>query len=140
MQSYRIVYCLTDLIFYRSKPFSRSLLFEYQHFACAKTKAQINFAVTPKLISVFVTATRIVQFLYMYFLNPKVPASSNLLCLYSSVCVGPVRKPLWFPITRVNFVVRHLDWLKHSFKQTKSNRDPVLRFITTSSSPFIMIR
>ena len=41
---------------------------------------QISFA--------FDFATQIVQFLY--FLNPKVPASSHLLCLYSSVCVGPV--------------------------------------------------
>ena len=30
-------------------------------------------------------------------LNPKFPASSYLLCLYSSDCVGPVRKPqCWF--------------------------------------------
>ena len=39
----------------------------------------------------FVLATRIVQFLY--FLNPKFPASSHLLCLFNSVCVGPIRKP-----------------------------------------------
>ena len=40
-------------------------------------------------------ATRIVQFLY--FLNPKFPVSSYLLCLYRPVCVGPVRKPhCWF--------------------------------------------
>ena len=36
-------------------------------------------------------ATRIVQFLF--FLNPKFPVSSHLLCLYSPVCVGSVRKP-----------------------------------------------
>ena len=36
-----------------------------------------------------VFATQIVQFLY--FFNPKFPAaSSHLLCLYGSVCVGPV--------------------------------------------------
>ena len=30
-------------------------------------------------------------------LNPKFPASIHLLCLYSSVCVGPVRNPnCWF--------------------------------------------
>ena len=34
----------------------------------------------------FVFATRIVQFLF--FLNPKFQASSHLLCLHSSVCVG----------------------------------------------------
>ena len=45
---------------------------------------------TAKLISAYVFATRIVQF--FYFLNPKFPVSSHLLCLYS-----PVRKPdCWF--------------------------------------------
>ena len=43
----------------------------------------------------FVFATRIVHFLF--FLNPKFQASSLLLCLYSSVCIGPVWKPhCWF--------------------------------------------
>ena len=66
-----------------------------QHFAYVKTKAQISFAVTAKLIRAFVFATRIVQF--VYFLNPKFPASSYFLCFYSSVCIGPVRKPHgWF--------------------------------------------
>ena len=54
-----------------------------------KTKAQISFAVTAKLISAFVFATWIVQFLY--FLNSKFPASGHLLCLYSSHCVGQFR-------------------------------------------------
>ena len=59
-----------------------------------KTKTQISFAVTAKLICAFVFTTRTVQFLY--FLNPKFPVSS-LLCLYSMVCVRPVRKPhCWF--------------------------------------------
>ena len=57
----------------------------------AKTKTQISFAVTAKLISAFVFAIRIVQSLY--FLNPKFQASSHLLWLYSPVCVGPGRKP-----------------------------------------------
>ena len=40
-------------------------------------------------------ATRIVQILF--YLNPKFQASSSFLCLYRSVCVGPVRKPhCWF--------------------------------------------
>ena len=60
-------------------------------FAYAKTKAQISCAVTAQLISAFVFATRIVQFLY--FLNPKFPVTSHLLCLYRPVCVGPGRKP-----------------------------------------------
>ena len=44
-----------------------------------------------RLISAFVFATRIVQFLY--FLNPKFQAPCHLLCLYSSLCVRPGRKP-----------------------------------------------
>ena len=60
-------------------------------FAYAKTKTQISFAVTAKLISAFVFATRIVQSLN--YLNPKFQASSYLLWLYSPVCVGPDRKP-----------------------------------------------
>ena len=51
----------------------------------------IDCTVTAKLISAFVFTTQIVQFLY--FLNPKFLALSFLLCLYSSVCVGPVREP-----------------------------------------------
>ena len=51
----------------------------------AKTKKQIRCA-----YCAFVFATRIEHF--FYFLNPKFPASSHLLCLYSLVCVGPVRK------------------------------------------------
>ena len=44
-----------------------------QVFAYGKTKTQIGFAVTAKLISAFVFATRIVQSLY--YLNPKFQAS-----------------------------------------------------------------
>ena len=51
----------------------------------------ISFAVTAKLISAFVFATWIVQFLI--YLNPKFQASSHLLWLYSPVCVGPGQKP-----------------------------------------------
>ena len=47
--------------------------------------------VTAKLICAFVFATQIVQFLL--YLTPGIQASSLLLCLYSSVCVGPVGKP-----------------------------------------------
>ena len=46
---------------------------------------------TAKLISAFVFATRIVQFLF--YLNPKFQASSSFLSLYRPVCVGPGRKP-----------------------------------------------
>ena len=46
-------------------------------FAYAKTKTQISFAVTAKLIRAFVFAKYIVQSLY--FLYPKFQASSHLL-------------------------------------------------------------
>ena len=59
--------------------------------AYAKTKTQISFAVTAKLISAFVFATRIVQSLN--FLNTTFQASSHLLWLYSLVCVRPGQKP-----------------------------------------------
>ena len=40
------------------------------------------------------------------FLNPKFQASSYLLWLYSSVCVGPVRKPCsWFSHEAAQIVV-----------------------------------
>ena len=48
-----------------------------------------------QLISAFVFATLIVQFLF--YLNLKFQASSSFLCLYSLVFVRPVRKPhCWF--------------------------------------------
>ena len=73
----------------------RAASWENQQSAYAKTKTQISFAVTAKLIRAFVFATRIVQFLF--YLNPKFQASSSFLCLYRPVCVGPVRKPhCWF--------------------------------------------
>ena len=66
--------------------FVRKSVFDY-----AKTKTQISFVVTAKLISAFVFATRIVQ--YIYSLNTKFEASSPLLWLYSRACVGPGWKP-----------------------------------------------
>ena len=60
-------------------------------FAYAKTKTQISCAVTAQLISAFVFATRIVQTLYC--IDTKFQASSHILWLYSSVCVGPGRNP-----------------------------------------------
>ena len=60
-------------------------------FAYAKTKTQISFAVTAKLISAFVFAIRIVQFLF--YVNTKFQASRYLLSLCSLVCVGSGRKP-----------------------------------------------
>ena len=59
-------------------------------FSYGKTKTQISFAVTAKLISAFVFSTRIVQSLH--FLYTKFPAPSHLVWLYSLVCVRPGRK------------------------------------------------
>ena len=75
----------------KSKAEKWAATWENRIFAYAKTKTQISFAVTAKLISVFVFATRIVQSLP--FLNTKFQASSHRLWLYSPVCVGPGRKP-----------------------------------------------
>ena len=75
----------------KNKDFIRAALLENWIFAYAKTKAQTSFTVIAKLISAFVFATWIV--LSLSFLNPKFQISSPLLCLYSSVCVRPGRKP-----------------------------------------------
>ena len=42
----------------------------------AKTKTQVSFALTAKLITAFVFATWIEQ--HLYFLNPKFPVSSYI--------------------------------------------------------------
>ena len=85
-----------------------------QRFAYAKTKTQISFAVTAKLISAFVFATRIVQSLF--YLNPKFQASSHLLWLYSLVCVGPGQKPRRPVFSERGSYYLHLWWL-HMLKQ-----------------------
>ena len=56
-----------------------------------KTNILQKHRLTAKLISTFVFATRIAHCLF--FLNQNFPASSHLLCLYSSVCARPGRKP-----------------------------------------------
>ena len=63
---------------------------ENRTFAYVKIKPQNSCAVTAQLISAFVFATWIVQ--YLYFLNPKFQASSHLLWFPSPVCVGLGRK------------------------------------------------
>ena len=70
-----------------------SLVMRKPAFCICENTTQISFAVTAKLISAFVFATRIVQSLC--FLNQKFQASSHLLWLYSPVCVGPGRKPVF---------------------------------------------
>ena len=82
---------LLDLHCSRSVVYYMSLVMRNPFFAYAKTKKQFSFAVTAKLISACVFATRIVQSLY--FLNPKYQASGHLLWLYRLVCVGPGGKP-----------------------------------------------
>ena len=88
---------------------------ENQQSAYAKTKTQISFAVTAKLISAFVFATWIVQ--YLYFLNTKFPASSHLQWLYSLVCVRPGQNPhCWFShVAAHNYTVYSA---KHKRKST----------------------
>ena len=60
-------------------------------------RKQRRRSASAKLISAFVFATRIVQFLFYlnpkFHLNPKFQASSSFLSLYRPVCVGPGRKP-----------------------------------------------
>ena len=70
---------------------------------------------------VFITG--IVQFLY--FLNPKFPASCHLLCLYSSVCVGTVLEP-------------HC-WFSHEAAHVGSNSMPVSVKIVCKNTKMLMI-
>ena len=72
--------------------------------ACAKTKAQISFAVATRVISGFVFTTRIVQFLFS--LNPKFHVSSHLLLLHIPVCVRPCQRPVLK--TRLEFVASNI--------------------------------
>ena len=68
------------------------LLNKNQQSAEAKTKALISCAVAVQLISAFVFATGIVQFLYLY---PKFHDSSFLLWVYSKagLCLTLVGNP-----------------------------------------------
>ena len=60
-------------------------------FCLQKTKAQTSFAVTVKLISAFVLATRIVQ--SFFSINSKFQDSRAFLWLHGPICVAPGRKP-----------------------------------------------
>ena len=80
-----------------------SLSFKEKKSAYAKPKAQISCAVTAQLISAFVFATGIVQFLF--YLLPKFQASSVLLLLYRPVYVRPGRKfSLQFILRKITFL------------------------------------
>ena len=73
----------------------RAVSWENQRFVYEKTKMQISFAVTAKLISAFVLGIWIVQ--YLYFLNTKFQTSSHLQWLYKLVSVRPGQNPQrWF--------------------------------------------
>ena len=75
-----------------SKMYRMSCIVSKPTFRICQKQRSRSASQAAKLISAFVFATRLVQFIY--FLNPKFSASSRLLCLYSSVCV---RKPhCWF--------------------------------------------
>ena len=98
---------------------SRVMLFAY-----AKTKVQISFAVTVKLISTFVFATWLVQFLY--FLDRKLPASTHLLCLYSSVFV----RHSWFSHDVAHFFIvlkrlNHIAYKSHN-QPTSTRKSNIL--------------
>ena len=103
-----------------------SLMRKLVYILHMRKQRQISFEVTAKLISAFVFAKRIVHFLY--FLNPKFQASSQLLCLYISVCVGPVRKPqCWF-----SHEMAYLTGLSDTIKSVRSNRSDTNRMIYAS--------
>ena len=60
-------------------------------FAYAKTKTQISFAVTAKLISAFVFATWIVR--SIFYLNPKSQASSHSVAVQPGIVLDLVGNP-----------------------------------------------
>ena len=94
-------------------------------FAKAKTKMQISFAVTAKLISTFVLAKKLVQFLF--YLNSKFQASSLLLLMCSSVCVRPVQKP-GRPISETLAHIARL--MTHVFLQLTRTDSPIKPIIS----------
>ena len=90
-------------------------------FTYAKTKAQISFAVTVKLISNCIFVTRIVKFLF--FLNLKFQASSLLLYLHRPVCVRPGRK-----LRRPVFSQRNSSTVEPSRVNVKINMFKIILF------------
>ena len=76
------------------------------------------------LISTFVFAARIVHILF--FLNPKFQASSLLLRLYRSVCVGPVRKPhCWFSHEAAHLLFKSLQL--RALAEARAREEQLLR-------------
>ena len=93
--------------------------------ACVKTKTQLSFAVTGKLISTFVFSTCIVQFLY--FLNLKFSVSSHLF-------VEPVRKPHCFSHI-VAHTLNHFCSVFHCNDEMKGMDNKFSMSIDHSSNP-----
>ena len=82
-----------------------------KQFAYAKTKPQISFAVTVKLISAIVFATQIVQF--VFFLNPKFQEASLLLCCTDQFVSDLVGTPYcWFSHAKAQMFYGNFKWLR----------------------------
>ena len=105
-----------------------------KHFAYAKTKMQISFAVTSAPL---VFATRIVR--PLFFLNPKFQASSHLLWLYSLVCVSPGRKQeRWFSHDAAH-LIRHSSGQHYINARLVLSRSKIVRatlFAFLSKKPY----
>ena len=87
-----------------------------------KTKAQISCTETTQLTRAFVLTTTIVQSLY--FLNPKVQASSHLLWPHIPVCVGNPKDRFLMTRLKYNHSLEHkyrmsfnkvMSWLQNGF-------------------------
>ena len=70
---------------------------------CEKKKAQISFAF---------------------------PASNHLLCLYSSVCVGPVRTQHWFLYDAVHFYLADIEGYIKTVAEVESQLTAAMSGIT----------
>ena len=113
-------------------------------FAYMKTKVQINCAVTAQLISTFVFATWILQFIL--FLNLKFQASSHLLWLHKPVCIRPdPESPKPFGVTHVCLEIGGREYgqfdvspVKYSYSDTQLvHTSPVV--LVTNVYPDIVI-
>ena len=109
---------------------------ENRIFAYAKTKTQISFTVTARLINAFVVATRIVQ--CPCFLNLKYWACNHFLTMYSPVCVRPCWKPRrlrylasWLYPRDVSLLYhcRYLESTLSIYDQTFAQADQRLRLV-----------
>ena len=74
-----------------NEPRHEKICFLHMQKQRRRLAAQLSCAVTAQLISAFVSATYIEQFLY--FFNPEFEASIHFMLSYSPVRIGPARKP-----------------------------------------------